>query len=95
MPTTEDFPLFSCKPKKFENMFSMVDTWCAATVDPCKKNVMSFAYCNNGMPSARPVVWNSVRYPRINSCSVHMAKVLAASIKKRGVSGQFDMGDNV
>ena len=56
MPTTDDFPLLSCRPEKSENISIMMDTWCAATVDPRQKNVMSSAYCNNGMPPGRPVV---------------------------------------
>ena len=44
MLTTEDFPLFSCRPEKFENMSCIVETWGAATVDPRMKNVMSSAY---------------------------------------------------
>ena len=84
IPTTEDFHLFSCSP---ENMSSMVDTWCAVTVDPHKKNMVSFAYCSNGMPPGRPVVWNPARYPRLHSCSVQMAKVSAANMNKRGARG--------
>ena len=61
MLTTEDFPVFSCRPKKSENMSSMVETWCAATVDPRKKNVVSSKYCSNGMPPGLPVVWNPTR----------------------------------
>ena len=47
MSTTEDIPLFSCRPEKSENISSVVDTWCAATVDPGKKNEVSSAYCSN------------------------------------------------
>ena len=61
MLTTEDLLLFSCRPEKSENMSNMVETWCATTVDPRMKNVVLYAYCNNGMPPSRPVVWNPVR----------------------------------
>ena len=86
MATTDDFPLLSCRPEKSENISTMVDTWCAATVDPRKKNAVSSAYCSNGMPPGRPVVWKPARYPRIHSCTVQMAKVSTARMNKRGAS---------
>ena len=86
MPTTDDFPLLSYRPEKSENISIMVDTWCAATVDPRKRKVVSSAYCNNKMPPRWPVVWKPARYPRIHSCSVQMAKVSAARMNKRGAS---------
>ena len=61
MPTTDDLLLFSCKPEKSDNMSNMAETWCAATVDPRMKNVVSFAYCSNGMPPGWPMVWNPER----------------------------------
>ena len=61
MPTTEDLLLFSCRPEKSENMSNMVETWCAAIIDPRMKKVVSSAYCNNGIPPDQPVVWSPVR----------------------------------
>ena len=61
MPTTEDLLLFRCRPEKSENMSNMVETWCAAIVDPRMKKLVSSAYCNNWMPPGQPVVWNPVR----------------------------------
>ena len=60
-PATENFPLFSCKPEKSKNISNMVETWCAAPIDPHKKNVVSSQYCSNEMSPGRPVVWNPPR----------------------------------
>ena len=53
MHAIDDLLLFSYRPKKFENMFIIVETCCAAAVDPRMEKVVSSTYCNSAMSPGR------------------------------------------
>ena len=51
--TNVDLARFSRRPEKSEKMSIMIDSVCAAVMDPWMKNVVSLTYCSKGMLSKR------------------------------------------